>query len=430
MRIDRRRLEQTIEATDVGWARRRWLRYGLNLLTLVASSTVAFLLLELGLRVAGIGSDQFLRADPELGVRFIASKTGLSQDTCYSARVSINAHGWRSPEVPLAKPEGVYRVLVLGDSFMAGLQVNDGETFASVLERRLGREGLPRRVEVINFGVPSWGTDQEYLSLHKYGLAFKPDLVLLAFYGQNDVSDNYRALVSAKSTYPKPHFDLTDDELVAAPVSDRTPWPIAIGRELAAPFRVYPVVRDSLLKVPVAHRALYRLGVVGVVPDVQEPAGSRTATPWLWPHRWKRQIGVYERDDDWAPRARAWAITEELLKQLRLNVELTGATFVLLELSSPIAVMPPSLHAGLTRHGDAQALDADKPSRLLAGVGQRRRLDLISLVPGFRDRIGDSEEEFAQYYLRCDGHWTAAGHRLAADLVAPEIAARLARVGR
>lgn len=420
----------TESATDVGWARRRWLRYGFNLLAVVVSSAVAFLLLELGLRVAGIGSDQFLRADPELGVRFIPSKTGLSQDTCYNARVSINAHGWRSPEVPLAKSKGVDRILVLGDSFMAGLQVNDGETFARVLERRLGRDGLPRRVEVINLGVPSWGTDQEYLSLRKYGLAFKPDLVLLAFYGQNDVSDNYRALVSAKSTYPKPHFDLTDDQLVAAPVSDRTPWPIAIGRELAAPLRVYPVVRDSLLRVPVAHRVLYRLGVVGVVPDAPQPAGSRTATPWRWPHRWKRQIGVYERDDDWAPRTRAWAITEEILRQLRMDVELAGTTLVVLELSSPIAVMPPSLRAGLTSDGNAQAIDADKPSRLLAALAQRRHLDLISLVPGFRERVGDSEAEFAKYYLRCDGHWTAAGHRLAADLVAPEIAARLARAGR
>jgi hypothetical protein len=403
---------------------RRWRRYAVNLLLVVAGSVVALLLLELGLRVAGIGSDQFLRPDRELGVRFIPSKRGLSTDTCYRARVSINSLGWRGPEIPVAKPEGVSRVLVLGDSFMAGLQVGDEETFSAALERRLGQAGLPRRVEVLNLGVPSWGTDQEYLALRTYGLAFKPDLVLLAFYGQNDVSDNYWALVSAKSTYPKPHFDLTDDQLVASPVDDRTPWPIAVVREWAAHLRTYPLVRDSLLKIPVAHRVLYRLGIVGVVPgDAKRPS----AVPWRWPERWRRQIGVYERNDDWAPRARAWAITEELLRRVRMEVEAAHATFVLLELPSPIAVLPPSLHAGLTWSGDAEAIDADKPSRQLTELARRRHLDLVSLVPAFRDRIGDSEAELERYYLPCDGHWTAAGHRLAADLVAPEIVTRLTR---
>ena len=411
-------------------AQQRWASFGINFLMVIGSLCVAFLLAELALRVAGIGSDQFLRPDPVLGVRFIASKSGLSQDSCFSAHVSINAEGWRSREIPLAKPAGVYRVLVLGDSFMAGLQVNDDEVFASALERRLSSEGLARRVEVINFGVPSYGTDQEYLSLREFGLAYQPDLVLLAFYGQNDVSDNYSVLISAKSVYPKPFFDVEHDDLVFLPITRSTPWLIRIGRELASHSRLYPLVRDTAIEYPPALRLLYKLGIVGIVPqDDRSSDSAKNVAPWPWPNRWRRQLGVYEREPEWVHRAHAWQITERLLKQVKQQSEQAGASFLLVELSSPIAVMPPSVLKGLVPvpGPGAADVDPDKPSQLLAGIASRQNLDLVSLVPGFRRQIGDSETEFGKYYLNCDGHWTATGHRLAAEIVAPEVAARLAR---
>ena len=138
---------------------------GVRLAALIGGWLVACFVMEATFRIVGIGSDQFLRPDSVLGVRFIAAKRGLSQGECFQVNVSINVHGWRGSDVSVSKAEGVYRILVLGDSFMAGLQVEDDETFSSVLERRLNLERLPHRVEVINLGVPSFGTDQEYLSL-------------------------------------------------------------------------------------------------------------------------------------------------------------------------------------------------------------------------------------------------------------------------
>lgn len=401
-------------------------RVGLHLL-LIAIGCVALLAAELMLRIAGIGRDQFERPDPVLGVRFITAKTGLNQSSCFTTSVSTNSHGWRSRETSLAKPEGVYRVLVLGDSFMAGLQVQDHETFSSVLEAGLNQQGLRSRVEVINFGVPSWGTDQEYLALREYGLDFMPDLVLLAFYSQNDVSDNYSVLLSRGSTYPKPFFDIQDGQLVELPFSDPTPIPIAVGRRLAAPFRLYPWVRDSLLQIPAAHRVLYSLGIVGVVPEEGRSSEANDAALWKWPGRWKRQIDVYRRDysDEWS---HAWKITEGIVKRLRDEVKGAGAALLLLEVSAPVAVLPISLMSRLVAAGGFDSIDVDKPTTLLKQLAERNKIDLVSLVPGFRERVGNSEAAFAKYYLSCDGHWTPAGHRLAAELVAPAIVARIARL--
>ena len=73
-------------------------------------------------------------------------------------------------------------------------------------------------------------------------------------------------------------------------------------------------------------------------------------------------------------------------------------------------------------------LDVDKPIQLIRKFSRENGIDFISLVLAFRDRIGDSEIALGKYYLSCDGHWTPAGNQLAAELVVPDIVARIAKV--
>ena len=311
-------------------------------LLVILSVLVALSIAESFVRLAGIGSDQFLRSDRVLGVRFIPGKRGLSQGICYGAHVSINSHGWRGREVSVSKPPGVYRILVLGDSFMAGLQVENGQTFPSVLEDILTRLNPSQRVEVLNFGVPSWGTDQEYVSLREYGLSFDPNLVLLAFYAQNDVSDNSAELQGTFSAYPKPFFDIEGDRLIERPFEDPAVGPLAVARRLAAPLRLYPLVRDSLLGVPITHRLLYDMGIVGVPPAEEPPVGGQTHNVFRWPERWRNQLGVYRRDYS-AAWTRAWDITRRLTLRIRDDAKASGSDFLLVQVPGPVSVMPASL---------------------------------------------------------------------------------------
>jgi lysophospholipase L1-like esterase len=92
-----------------------------------------------------------------------------------------NSLGFRDREHAVAKPAGVYRILVLGDSIVQGLSVaNREDLFTSVLERELDADA-PGRFEVLNFGVSGYNTQQEVETLRDKGLRYSPDLVVLAY---------------------------------------------------------------------------------------------------------------------------------------------------------------------------------------------------------------------------------------------------------
>ena len=146
---------------------------------------MTLVLLEAGFRLAGVsvGTVQINRAtvrrsdDPRLGFE-------LRPGSVVRAEVEyrVNADGLRGPETTVEKPAGVRRVAVLGDSIAFGYWVAEKDGFPRQLEAMLNEAaGKAGRVEVLDFGVPGYNLDQEIEALRTRGLAFSPDLVIVAF---------------------------------------------------------------------------------------------------------------------------------------------------------------------------------------------------------------------------------------------------------
>jgi GDSL-like Lipase/Acylhydrolase family len=124
--------------------------------------------------------------------------------------VRLNSMGLRGPAVAARKLDGVRRILVLGDSFVFGVGVNEPSVFSSRLEGLLNA-GQPARYEVVNMGVSGYSTDQEYLLYQELGASLQPDIVLLVAC-DNDFDGNVQDF--AYQAYYKPYFELTDGQLV------------------------------------------------------------------------------------------------------------------------------------------------------------------------------------------------------------------------
>jgi hypothetical protein len=95
-----------------------------------------------------------------------------------------NAFGMHDDPVAIDKPEGTFRIAVLGASIDMGWGVKYQDTYINRLEAWLDtcaaneRAASPRRFEVLNFAVMAYSPLQRLDALRRKVMAFRPDLVL------------------------------------------------------------------------------------------------------------------------------------------------------------------------------------------------------------------------------------------------------------
>ena len=110
-----------------------------------------------------------------------------------------NSHGQRDRERTLKKPDGVRRILLLGDSVVEGYDLRESET----ISRRLEDLYPDGSTEVLNFGVSAYCTLAEIELLEVKGLQFDPDIVILVFV-ENDFDNFNREAFPLEGTIERP----------------------------------------------------------------------------------------------------------------------------------------------------------------------------------------------------------------------------------
>ena len=92
-----------------------------------------------------------------------------------------NSLGARGPEVPIPKPDGVFRILFAGDSNTFGWGVAEEKTFPFRTAELIAERAEKNTVDVINLSALGYNTVQEVALVRSKGLAAEPDLVLIVF---------------------------------------------------------------------------------------------------------------------------------------------------------------------------------------------------------------------------------------------------------
>jgi hypothetical protein len=97
-------------------------------------------------------------------------------------------------EFAYEKPEGVRRIVCVGDSFTMGYEVDAKDCFTNLLEQKLRENG--KNVETLNAGVSGFSNAEACIYLENALLRYAPDVVVLSFYS-NDLHDNVRTGIFA-----------------------------------------------------------------------------------------------------------------------------------------------------------------------------------------------------------------------------------------
>lgn len=131
----------------------------------------------------GNNPNRYLQFDPVLGWSIRPNARAEGQDgIIYTA----NSAGIRSlREYPPEPSAGITRIATFGPSFTHGDEVPDDATWQAQMER--ARPDL----EVMNWGVGGYGTDQAFLRYETRGVAYRPDIVIIGF-EENNVNEKER----------------------------------------------------------------------------------------------------------------------------------------------------------------------------------------------------------------------------------------------
>ncbi len=101
--------------------------------------------------------------------------------------VQLNSLGFREKEPLPKKPQGTYRIVVIGDSFTFGQGIPEQDRFSNLIQKNL--KSVNREFEVLNFGWVGVDTVRETGFLTKVLKSYEPDYILLQWF-VNDVMDD------------------------------------------------------------------------------------------------------------------------------------------------------------------------------------------------------------------------------------------------
>ncbi len=371
-----------------GWLRRaRGLSANLGLLG--GSLVFSLLLGELGVRLFSPIGPALLVADPVVGKRFVAGFTErvfVPECGC-AVDIRFNRDGLRGRDRPLRPPPGRHRIALIGDSMIASLATEEERTIARQLERRLERCGTASRFEVLNGGISSSSTGSE-LALYREVLSrYSPELVILAFYEGNDLADNSAELTRATRLY----FDLDEAGRLRQLPFARAPQPLS--RWLDRHSRLYVWQKDAVRRARAALRS--RVGEVDATDLVfAEPEPEAVA--------------------------RAWAVTDALVRAFRDEVEARGARLVLVSIPAAVSIYD-DLWTELAERARAKGirLRPDHATLRLERLGREASVPFLSLRPSFLSATPHRDSRLAAEQLFIEGryHWNDRGNALAAEAV-------------
>lgn len=378
---------------------------------------IFLVVLEIYLRLRGYRSPSYAMVDKKTNL--VVHKPGIYEyvyppvNPCLKNRLRINNLGFHScKDYFHNKPSGVYRIVVLGDSYVEAVQVPCDKTFHYILEEKLNSY-FNGKFEVLNFGVGGGGRLSSLLYLIEYAEQFKPDMIIDLFV-YNDIRDDDIFFLK-NLIYP----DLSKEDLLSMFRSGD----YEIIKHILAKARGYGAIGPwrERIKFYIKIKFLNESASLRFIHTLY----SRYKTRLLW----KRagDVSVYEdfghlkvRYDDYTEWL--WEWQKELIKKIVEYSKELGARYVLVSATEGYTV-----HDSLMKQTpiyNNPEYDIYKKEKILERISEELGLEYIPLLYDFRKRAEFTDE---MTVFECDGHWNEVGHRWAAEIIFEKIKDKIIR---
>jgi hypothetical protein len=318
-----------------------------------------FVVVETGLRLSGARiSGSLYTSHPTRDFAFRPGAHAWYADEG-SSYIQINSYGYRDREYSLNKPNGTFRVAVVGDSTVAGREVDFAATLPQALERELEGRMAGRKVEVMNFGVPDYALSHQLLVIREDVLRFQPDIVLVALTQRNDVLNSNRATKVSRASFP--YYEVRNGELAT---DDATMRHTAFDAERTARGNRWLDFENDWCRVCL----LVSQASAQAAAQFSDRTERRPEMWWLF------------KDHANAATDQAWETSRVLLREMAKECRSHRAEFWAVVLDLPEQTVP-ELETRKRMLAGIGAEDAFYPDRRLAGISREEGILTFDTVP-------------------------------------------------
>ena len=365
----------------------------ISALELLLFTPLAVLILEGFFTIAGVGEQNFMKPDLELGSIHIPGKLVTWRLEGYS-RETFSKAGWRDLERTVEKPANTYRVALIGDSATESLQVPLEQVWATIAEKQINQDlataskqtnqpnKKPPHVEVINFGVSGYSTSQELLLLQKEVVKYKPDLIVV-LYSRGDSDESSVDPAKYATAEPRPYFYLDQNNQLKL---DRTVLLANKGKLQSNPVleflrahsRIYGVFDQTNFQLNLTDKFYVKLRRI-YTQITEKLSGTNTLS------------AAEKAEQPHYPKQDSFKVTQALMSQIQSTAKANGARFLLLTFPDMGNIDP--------------VFTAQLPA--LAKQGKAEGFDVLELSQPFREYKG-KEQLFYQVHFASGGHKVAA----------------------
>lgn len=315
--------------------------------------------------------------DLQLGWRGLPGFTGIFARSDFKATIAIDDNGYRKRGSRTKPAPGAEKSVFLGDSFAWGWGVSQGELFSDALQDLLG-DGH----NVINMGINTFGTVQEWIQLEREVLEMSPARVGVLFY-ENDFEDNLNGRGDTR-----PYCKVQDGRVVLKNLPVANP----IGGSLRS------FTRHSY--------ALTHLRYYHNIFREHADSMKRRFRRWMDEKRGvpsEPAVSPLSTEGGAQGRLNEDAITvfDHALSNMERLCRENGIDFF-------VVYVP-----------RGENIASDRPdyeyNRVVRRVCREHGIPFVDLKPDFTSRVTGRRGE--PLYFRRDLHWTPEGHRLAAEIL-------------